>query len=88
MMLDVWEVTSGTLSRQNSFDCIVFFFKDNRFCWDECLTLHLVWHADETGPHRLSAGSGGFFKHIGTVVLLCVDFLGVALYITHNRQSA
>ena len=27
MILDVWEVTSGTLSRQNSFDCIVFVAK-------------------------------------------------------------
>ena len=31
MMLDVWEVTSETLSRQNSLDCIVFDFYKNKW---------------------------------------------------------
>ena len=73
MMLDVWVVTSGTLSRQYSFDCI-FFYKDIEFLARVFLTqsmqsffakyaktLHLVWHADETGLLAQNAGGDGFF---------------------------
>ena len=44
----------------------VFFYKDNRFCWDEYFTLHLIWHADKTGPPRGKAGGGGFLMFYAT----------------------
>ena len=40
---------------------VAWFFEVD--CVEE--TFHMIWHADETGPHRQSAGGGGFiFKHI------------------------
>ena len=40
---------------------VAWFFEVD--CVEE--TFHMIWHADETGPHRQSAGGGGFiFKHL------------------------